>query len=514
MTTAAALHMTSGTMKIGSAIAYAAPQSKLGPFIIGVEWGGQELGAVLDKGSEIPQTLAEGFSIMGELFGIRAEQARSQAEWQFQLSTARGDLAQLEQRLAGAQVTLAVAQREADVLRQQIANQQEVAAFLTGKFTGAGLYQWMAGRLSGLYFQAYQLAYDLARQAELAFQFERGRGGTFIRPLYWESLRGGLLAGESLSLDLELLGKAYRDTSGRGLEITKRISLIELDPVALYRLTSTGVCEFSLTEDTFAHEFPGHFRRQIRTVAVSFAGGDGEPIRLNATLTQLGHKTVLEADPKAVKHLLDPTQPQPDTVRSDWRPTQQIVLSGGDQEETGLFELRLDDPRYLPFEGTGAVSTWRLALNGLRPPGLRDVTLIVRYTAQPGDEVFANAVKGMLKPYRAARFVDVAREFPEQWQEFLDADRPELALPLTPAMFPGMSGHQITGIYSRYESTNGGSARFVLGGDPALTLTEGALLPTPGLSIGNGSNWILKLNGDREGLSNIGLVLTYQASDQ
>jgi hypothetical protein len=190
------------------------------------------------------------------------------------------------------------------------------------------------------------------------------------------------------------------------------------------------------------------------------------------------------------------------------------VLSGGDQEETGLFELRLDDPRYLPFEGTGAVSTWRLALNGLRPPGLRDVTLIVRYTAQPGDEVFANAVKGMLKPYRAARFVDVAREFPEQWQEFLDADRPELALPLTPAMFPGMSGHQITGIYSRYESTNGGSARFVLGGDPALTLTEGALLPTPGLSIGNGSNWVLKLNGDREGLSNIGLVLTYQASDQ
>jgi hypothetical protein len=517
MITAATLHMASGTMKIGSAIAYAAPQTKLGPFIIGVEWGGQELGAVLDKGSEIPQTLAEGFSILGELLGVRAEQARSQAEWAFQLSTARGDLAQLEQRFAGAEQALAVAQREADVLRQQIANQQEVAAFLTGKFTGAGLYQWMAGRLSSLYFQAYQLAYDLARQAELAFQFERGRGGseaTYIRPQYWESLRGGLLAGESLSLDLELLGKACRDASGRGLEITKRISLLELDPVALYRLTSTGVCEFSLTEATFDHEFPGHFRRQIRTVAVSFDGGDGEPVRLNATLTQLGHKTVLEADPKAVKHLLDPTQPPPDTVRSDWRPSQQIVLSGGDQEDTGLFELRLDDPRYLPFEGTGAISTWRLALTGLRPPGLRDVTLIIRYTAQPGDEVFANAVKGMLKPYQAARFVDVAREFPEQWQDFLDADQPELTLPLTLNMFPGMTGHQITGIYSRYENSNGGSVRFVLGGPPALTLTEGALLPTPGLTIGNGSNWVLTLDGDRTGLTNVGLVLTYQASDQ
>ena len=46
------------------------------------------------------------------------------------------------------------------------------------------------------------------------------------------------------------------------------------------------------------------------------------------------------------------------------------------------------------------------------------------------------------------------------------------------------------------------------------TMPQGALLPTPGLTIGNGSNWVLTLDGDRKGLTNVGLVLTYQASDQ
>ena len=107
----------------------------------------------------------------------------------------------------------------------------------------------MSGRLSGLYLQAYNMAYDMAKAAERAFQFERGVAeseATFVRPLYWESRRNGLLAGESLGLDLERMAKAYQDADSRGLEITKRISLADLDPVALLRLKSTGTCEFAL----------------------------------------------------------------------------------------------------------------------------------------------------------------------------------------------------------------------------------------------------------------------------
>ena len=48
----------------------------------------------------------------------------------------------------------------------------------------------------------------------------------------------------------------------------------------------------------------------------------------------------------------------------DWRADQRIALSDvpGDAENNGLHELRYDDDRYLPFEGTGAVATWRLEL--------------------------------------------------------------------------------------------------------------------------------------------------------
>jgi hypothetical protein len=517
MYTGAALNMTAGFLKIGSAIAYAIPQFKAGPFIMGIEWGGKQGGKILEKASEIPQALGEGFSMLGEALGVQAQNERSAADWTFQLATAKGDRDQLVERLTAAELGLAVARREAEISARQVAHHGEVAAYLKGRFTGAELYRWMAGELGGLYFRAYHLAHDTARAAERAFRFERAVGDTVpdrIRPTYWESLRGGLLAGDSLAADLDELGRAYRDRSGRGLEITKRISLIEVDPLALLRLGRNGSCEFAVTEESFDHDFPGHFRRQLRAVAVSVWGPDGQAAEVTATLTQLSHKTVLEPDAKAVRHLLDPTQPVPATIRSDWRAGQQIALSHtGDAEGNGLFELRYDDTRYLPFEGTGAVSTWRLELSGYRPADLQDVTLTLRYTAEQGGETFANAVRGMLRPYTAARFFDLAADFPQQWEAFQGGD--ELALPLTPEMLPGIVGKEITGVLSRYELADGAQAQLVLNGGRNLPFTDGQLVPTPGLQVrdGNGSaGWTFSVDGDGAALQNVGLVLTYQAN--
>ena len=101
------------------------------------------------------------------------------------------------------------------------------------------------------------------------------------------------------------------------------------------------------------------------------------------------------------------------------------------------------------------MSTWRLQLTGRRsvddPGMLGDVTLTVRYTAEVGDPVFANAVKGMLKPYRTYRYLDVAGEFPDEWAEFLGGDGDELVLPVSADLFPNMAGRQITSVYTRFE---------------------------------------------------------------
>src|SRR5438876_1309838 len=98
-----------------------------------------------------------------------------------------------------------------------------MATFLRDKFTSAQLYGWMSERLGALYFQAYQLAYDTARAAERAMYYETGRtqtaATTFIQPTYWENRRHGLLAGDALATDLDRLGAAQLQLSGRGLEI-------------------------------------------------------------------------------------------------------------------------------------------------------------------------------------------------------------------------------------------------------------------------------------------------------
>ena len=49
----------------------------------------------------------------------------------------------------------------------------------------------------------------------------------------------------------------------------------------------------------------------------------------------------------------------PPEVRTAWRRQQKIAISKG-VRDSGLFELNFHDDRYLPFEGTGAVSRWKL----------------------------------------------------------------------------------------------------------------------------------------------------------
>lgn len=75
---------------------------------------------------------------------------------------------------------------------------------------------------------------------------------------------------------------------------------------------------------------------------------------------------MLEPDVKAVKYLLEPQDEQPTTIRSDGRPIQHILESAVNPDSDNNddpFELSFEDNRYLSFEGTGAVSSWRFRLH-------------------------------------------------------------------------------------------------------------------------------------------------------
>jgi hypothetical protein len=515
------LQGASAVIKLASGISMMFPQTYIGLFNFGVEFGGSQIGDGLEKVGEALETGGETLSMAGEAVGIKAQGERTDNEWSLQIDMAASDARQIEAQISGAEFQLAVAQREAEILEKEIQHNASVATFYKDKFTNEQLYLWMAGKLSGLFFQYYKMAVDMARYAERAFQFERGLKESevnFIQPTYWDSQHKGLLVGQSLAYDLDRMEKAFIETDARRFEITKPVSLLELDPIAFLQLKSRGRCEFSLTEAMYDYDFQGHYNRQIKTIAISFVGMDDQVV--NATLTQLSHKTVLEPDTKAVKFLLSPKDQPPLTIRSDWRPNQQIALSYADvddrEKNNGLFELRFDNDQYLPFEGTGAVSDWRLELNGKRGSydlrNLTNVVVQVKYTALQGGQVFGQAVKGLLKPYLTGVLFNVAETFSDQWGEFLENDSKDLVLTFVRELFPNMSSSKITGIFARFEQSANGSISLMLNGDSAMTLKDGKYMDTYGLTIGSkGTDLTFTVKGNKALLTNVSLIMGYKA---
>jgi len=229
---------------------------------------------------------------------------------------------------------------------------------MKSKFTNESLYNWMVSRISSLYFQAYKIAYDMAKLAEKALQYEFGVNDTFINFGHWDSLKKGLLAGESLELDLNRMEKAAIDMDSRYLEIEKVISLLQLDPVALADLKRDGKCEFEFSEKLFDYDYPGHYFRVIKALTLTIPAVVGPYQTIKATLTQLNSKTLLSPDAAALPYLYgDAAEIESNALRVNWRAYQSIAISKG-VNDSGLFELSFNDDRYLPFEGTGAVSKW------------------------------------------------------------------------------------------------------------------------------------------------------------
>ena len=96
-------------------------------------------------------------------------------------------------------------------------------------------------------------------------------------------------AGEKLFLDLKRLEAAYHENRGHDFEMIKHISLQQLDPMALIELREKGKCEFSISEILFDMDFPGHFMRRIKSVALSIPCIAGPYTSVNATLRMKEH---------------------------------------------------------------------------------------------------------------------------------------------------------------------------------------------------------------------------------
>ncbi|OOP55127.1 MAG: hypothetical protein AYP45_16500 [Candidatus Brocadia carolinensis] len=325
------------------------------------------------------------------------------------------------------------------------------------------LYNWMIGQASGIYFQAYQLAYDVAKRAECAYQFELGlNDSNFIQFGYWDNLKKGLLSGERLFLDLKRMEVAYLEKNKRELEITRHISLVMLDPVALIMLKETGQCYVNLPEAIFDLDYPGHYFRRIKSVSLTIPCVTGPYTGVNCTLTLL--KSSIRRD----STLLGGTyaRQEDDPRFNDNMNSIQSIATSSAQNDSGLFELNFRDERYLPFEGAGVISTWRLELSGIwqKDDGtlvdfrqfdfntISDVIFHLKYTARDGGDILKDGARDSTEAIEEImelseekglfRMFSAKHEFPGEWHQFLHPketdDKHTLTLDITQKRFPFM----------------------------------------------------------------------------
>ena len=125
-------------------------------------------------------------------------------------------------------------------------------------------------------------------------------------------------------LALNQMEKAYLDGNGRTLEIEKTVSLLQLNPRAVLDLIETGECVFELPEKLFSDDFPGHYLRKIKTVAVSIPAVTGPYQNLHGTLTQLSNQVIVKPDLNAINYLLgasDASMPDSSSCAATGGPT-------------------------------------------------------------------------------------------------------------------------------------------------------------------------------------------------
>jgi len=402
----------------------------------------------------IMNALADRASTNANLELTEAGWVRREAEWIFQVASLDIEIEQIERQILAAERRRSVALSELNNQQQQIENAAEIHEFLRDKFTNHALYLWQQQETAALYYQMYEMALHAARQAEQAFNLERGYTSKKLIPAeIWDNLHEGLLSGERLQLALRHMERSYFDENTREYELTKHISLRIHSPEQLLHLRETGCCEIELPEWLFDLDYPGHYMRRIKNVTLSIPCIAGPYTGIHCRLTLLSSK--IRVNPKIDmevhacckdKGCDNGYETIPDDTRmvNIYTATEAIATSGG-QNDSGMFELNFKDERYLPFEYKGTVSRWRIELplenNFFDMSTVSDIVFHLNFTAREGGDLLrkaANECAQLHVPGDGVRLFDIRQDMQDIWHLFQNSTKKckELPLRLNSQMFP------------------------------------------------------------------------------
>lgn len=374
--------------------------------------GPTRVGSALDAAARTMHSVASVQRLTGDSLAITEQYRRRQQEWLLQRDQAAAELEAIDEQI--------VAQRGAiEMVKVQIAQagkaeqqSQDYYRFLKTRSTNAGLYHWLLTQMSTFYYQAYDAVVALCLNGEASWHYEMGDYQTrFIQPNVWFDNHFGLTAGDALRLQLLRMESAWLKRFERRQELVRTVSLKQLFSrsdteqtwdKALEGVINEGVVNFELSPQLFDGDYPGHFLRQLVSVSVSLPALVGPYQEVRAVLTQVSSRTVLKADPRAMNELYGQNDNSAANILYNPRASQSICLSRG-VDDHGVFQLDFNDERYLPFEGTGALSHWELRFprhdkeeQAAMLASLTDIIVQVRYTALAGGPDFVAHVEALI----------------------------------------------------------------------------------------------------------------------
>ena len=295
----------------GSEIRGTAIAAHLIPTIFGFSDGGFQPGSSVDSAAQISGEVAQAAQTTAQILATEAEYQRRKEEWSFQLQQADYEVTQISAMLEAASQRLNIARANKKQHELSIKQSVEIVNYLNTKFTNQELYSWMSGQLASLYFTSYQLAFGALHTLQKAYQYELDEATNFIPANNWNSLRKGLLAGETLRLTLARMQDAYLNNNKRRQNVEAIISLKEF-----VKEDGWKKVEFNITKELLKAN--GEIVK-IKSIAVSIPAVIGPYETFGATLTN-------------------------DTTN------EKITISKG-INDLGVFPEEVNDGRYLPFEG-------------------------------------------------------------------------------------------------------------------------------------------------------------------
>lgn len=372
-------------LNMASAVADMAPNI-FGMAVGGSRWGGipKAIGTGIGLAASATKTTADNIS-QSEAWRRRRQ------EWEIQKNNAESEVKQIDAQLEALAVRRTATEMQYKYLELQQAQTQAQLELMQRQFSNKALYSWLHGRLASIYYRFYDLTAARCMMAEKAYAWQTNDTATrYIKPGAWQSNNAGLMAGESLLLNLAEMEQAWLKRDSRSLEVTRTVSLAEVyrtDNVILAvkiaellkgsgsgdTPASTGL---SMTKDKQLHaafnlkklgieaDYPASLgsTRRIKQISVTLPALVGPYQDMRAIFSYGG--SALPAGCKA------------------------IALSHGINDD-GQFRLDFNDGHWLPFEGIPVNDDNSLTLSFPDAIGekqkplllsLTDIIIHIRYT--------------------------------------------------------------------------------------------------------------------------------------